>query len=85
MKRKTVSEKELILWINSQFKNTESCNSASISGVYELIDPKENNGCNWSASTYRTGDSPQEICNAVFAKIISEAIGTFNVAWPRQK
>ena len=85
MTRKIVSEQELVSWINSQFKKTESCDSVTISGVYKLKNPEENNGCNWSSSSYRTGGSPKEICNDIVSGIFSEASEAFNVAWPHQK
>ncbi|MFC1524347.1 hypothetical protein ACFL6N_06110 [Thermodesulfobacteriota bacterium] len=79
MTRKIISEKELVSWINSQFKNTENCKNISISGINRLQEQDEN-GCNWSSNvTLKLGGDSQDICERMINKIIKEAYLEFNL------
>ena len=80
MKRKIISEKELISWITSEFKKTDTCKSLSINGIKRLNEP-DATGCNWADEVLiNFGDSPKEICSDLASKILHNAYLKFNLA-----
>jgi hypothetical protein len=78
MERESVSQEELLAWINSEFSRHEECNACGVTSVMRLKGEDED-GCNWSGVNLRCSGVPADVCLPVANHVIAQAKMKFNV------
>jgi len=61
--------------INASTDLDGDCRECGAPGIYVLLEPEKNDGCNWSPGFFR---GPPE-CRAVIARIVAEVQKLYNV------
>ena len=78
MGRQSVSEDELLEWINSELSKDEQCNDCSFISVTRLRDEAPD-GCNWSDAQLRCSGVSTQVCAPIAKSIIDQARKQFNI------
>lgn len=78
MDRTSVSQEQLLKWINSELSKHEACNNCRVTSVIRLKDEDEG-GCNWSSGNLRCSGVPVDVCYPVANQVIAQAKMKFNV------
>lgn len=78
MERKSVSQEELLEWINSELSKHEECNGCRFTSVMRLSAENEA-GCNWTSANLRCSGVPADVCYPISNKIIAQAEVKFNI------
>ena len=78
MTRKTVSEVELLRWINVELAKDDECTDCRVTSVMSLrgVDAE---GCNWSSANLRCSGRPAVLCQSVANEVIGQARLLFNI------
>lgn len=74
----TVSQDELLEWINLELSKYEECNDCRVTSVVRLKGEDEN-GCNWSSKNLNCSGIPADVCSPVANKVIAHAKMRFNL------
>ena len=77
MERVTVSQEELLEWINLELSTHEECNDCRVTSVVRLKG-EDDDGCNWSSVNLRCSGVPADVCNQVANRTIAQAKRNFN-------
>lgn len=78
MKRKIITETELIEWMNNELHKEEGFKDCKFTSVLRLAD-KDEGGCNWSDPKIRCSGIPADVCQERVAQIASDARELFNI------
>jgi hypothetical protein len=78
MPRKTVSEVELLQWINAELAKNDDCVDCRVTSVMRLRDV-DADGCNWSSANLRCSGRPVVLCQSVANEAIAQARLLFNI------
>lgn len=77
MPRRTVSEVELLQWINAELAKDDDCTDCRVTSVVRgCVDAQ---GCNWSSANLRCSGRPVVPCQSVANKVIAQARLLFNI------
>lgn len=78
MPRKTVSEVELLRWINAELAKNDECTDCRVTSVMPLhsVDVE---GCNWFSANLRCSGRAVVLCQSVANEVIDQARSLFNI------
>lgn len=77
MARVSVSQDQLLNWINAELSKHEECGDCRVTSIIRLKGEDED-GCNWSSVNLRCSGVPADICYPVANQVIAEAKMKFN-------
>jgi hypothetical protein len=78
MTRTSVSEDELLKWLNSRLGENEDLKDCQFSSIL-LLAEEDKYGCNWSHARLRCSGVSVEVCKLEAMRIVAEAKKRFNV------
>jgi hypothetical protein len=78
MKRKEVSEEELLILLNAELSKHNEMNQVIFSSIERLAEP-DRTGCNWSKAHVKSSRVPHHVTAPITGEIVALARKKYNV------